>query len=399
MPDGWLPGLQPYESFYRSLRRRTMKQQSQLLAFIQMIYECVDSPDGFVALLEAMSQAHGLEVLGISSMGRQEDVFATVSSAGADDSHILEYAERIAHVDPHTASALALPYGHAVIAGASVVPRRALVKTEFYDWLQRLGAEDVLLAGHKTRERGMLGLAGFTSKGVRATDEHIESWTLLTPHLFHAVSISRQITELKSERRMAREALDRADFGCVFFDQNARVEWMNEHAERILEGTDGMELLGDGSLRVSDRRSRTIFEQALRAALGVSGGELCEIRPILEIHRHGGRRPLEVLLSPRIYETKELFGVRRGAMMIFADPEFVDEQFAERLLRLYALTPTEAEIAQWLLSGTSVNQIAEIFGNSVHTVRTHVKSILRKCQVSSQVELVGLLQRSLARLA
>ena len=72
---------------------------------------------------------------------------------------------------------------------------------------------------------------------------------------------------------------------------------------------------------------------------------------------------------------------------------------AERLVARYGLTPTEAEVTQWLLSGESITRIAEIFGRSPDTVRTHVKRVLKKCNVHSQAELVGVLHRGLTRLA
>lgn len=51
------------------------------------------------------------------------------------------------------------------------------------------------------------------------------------------------------------------------------------------------------------------------------------------------------------------------------------------------------------MAGTSTHAIADIFGTSIHPIRTHVKRIMSKCDASSQVELVRLLQRSLVRLA
>jgi DNA-binding CsgD family transcriptional regulator len=117
---------------------------------------------------------------------------------------------------------------------------------------------------------------------------------------------------------------------------------------------------------------------------------------MFKVRRVDDGQPLELLISPLVTATLRPSGA--AAMVIIADPTFVHEGLSGRLEQLHGLTPTEAEVAQWLLSGSSVNEIAEIFDNSVHTIRTHLKRIFAKTNTSSQAQLVGTLQRSLARM-
>jgi len=55
---------------------------------------------------------------------------------------------------------------------------------------------------------------------------------------------------------------------------------------------------------------------------------------------------------------------------------------------LFDLTPAEARVARGLAAGQTVKDIAAESGTTTNTVRTHVKSVLRKLGVSSRREAV-----------
>ena len=231
--------------------------------------------------------------------------------------------------------------------------------------------------------------------------DHVELFEAIAPHVFHAISLSRQMARLEIEKRLTRDALSRADFGCAIVDSGGEVDWMNGYAKKAVERADALELDAK-KLRAVHPESRDLLESALRSALGVEWDDderADEPKPIFKLQRVGEGQPIEVLVSPLRPLGHPLFGDIHGVLVLFSDTEHVDEGVAERLQQIYDLTPTEAEVAQWLMAGTSTNDIADIFGNSIHTIRTHVKRVMRKCGASSQVELVGLLQRSLVRLA
>jgi DNA-binding NarL/FixJ family response regulator len=67
---------------------------------------------------------------------------------------------------------------------------------------------------------------------------------------------------------------------------------------------------------------------------------------------------------------------------------------SERLAPFASLTLRECAILQALVDGLTVDQIAQRERVSVHTVRTQVKSVLRKLGVASQVAAVALVHRT-----
>src|SRR5262249_43567467 len=58
---------------------------------------------------------------------------------------------------------------------------------------------------------------------------------------------------------------------------------------------------------------------------------------------------------------------------------------------LFDLTPAETRIAQALVKGQSVEEIAQIFGVALGTVRAQVRSVLAKTGTPRQAELVAML--------
>jgi DNA-binding CsgD family transcriptional regulator len=267
--------------------------------------------------------------------------------------------------------------------------------------MTRFGSDDSLTMLEKTDERGEIFLTGYSPIGVPVDRDRLDIFRAISPHVFHAISLSRQFSRLKVDRRLTRDALARADIGCVLVNSHGIVDWMNTYASDAVARADAIEVKNE-LLFATHPAVRGRMRRAVSAALSTEKPNQKRVRaplPIFELQRVGEGRPVEVLVSPLRPLGHPLFGEVRGAMIIFADPEHLDEGIASRLEQVYGLTPTEAEVAQWLMAGSSTNDIADIFGNSVHTIRTHVKRIMDKCDASSQVELVGRLQRSLVRLA
>lgn len=69
------------------------------------------------------------------------------------------------------------------------------------------------------------------------------------------------------------------------------------------------------------------------------------------------------------------------------------QQHEESRQRLERLTPREKQVLSHLVRGLTVREIAKVSVVSEATVRTQVKSILAKLQVSSQLAAVGLANR------
>jgi DNA-binding NarL/FixJ family response regulator len=58
--------------------------------------------------------------------------------------------------------------------------------------------------------------------------------------------------------------------------------------------------------------------------------------------------------------------------------------------RAAALSPRELELLEEFARGCSVNEVAEAWGLSTHTVRAHAKNILRKLNAHSRAQAVAI---------
>lgn len=111
-----------------------------------------------------------------------------------------------------------------------------------------------------------------------------------------------------------------------------------------------------------------------------------------------GARKVMVKTAPlnEILSTIRLIGEGRPVMTIEEREELIRHWQEERaeiddlLERLNRLTVREAQVLGQLMEGQQVRQIAETSVVSEATVRTQVKSILSKLEVSSQIGAVGL---------
>ena len=88
------------------------------------------------------------------------------------------------------------------------------------------------------------------------------------------------------------------------------------------------------------------------------------------------------------------------ALVVFSGAGVVGVAGADTLVlrELWGLTATEARLVLALAAGRSIKEFAEAEGCNWHTVRTHLRSAMRKCGCSRQLDLVQLVQSLVPRL-
>ncbi|MEC9395958.1 MAG: helix-turn-helix transcriptional regulator, partial [Myxococcota bacterium] len=139
------------------------------------------------------------------------------------------------------------------------------------------------------------------------------------------------------------------------------------------------------------------LDEALFQALGATRAEKSTTRTSLEAEATSNLGGYEVRLVP-LQTMGNPFGHRgsSSALLFIADPDNLDIEIDAHIQTLYGLTEAEARVARHIVSGYSVDNIAAILSRSTNTIRAQLKSAMRKCQVSSQAQLVGLIHRGLA---
>lgn len=171
----------------------------------------------------------------------------------------------------------------------------------------------------------------------------------------------------------------------LLLDDERRVLFANTSARTMLAEGD--------ALRETDGRLELCTPARLQRLQGYLEGQSSNgpdpRRLLLKLERSNGYpayRMLVVKLDPGTCT-----GSRACHLMTVFDPHAARAVEREVLLGLYGLTPAEAEIAAQLFSGLHVNDVAAAIGSSPRTVRAHLRSIFRKCEVESQAQLLKLL--------
>ena len=169
----------------------------------------------------------------------------------------------------------------------------------------------------------------------------------------------------------------------IVTDNTGLVIETNRAADAIVQFGDGL-LVREGRLC-----ARRVFETA-RVAKLIAGATEEQTRVgggRMVIGRGDGLPPYVLAVMP--LQTGPVDD-RRLAMIIIIDPaRYV---LSERdLADLFGLSPAEARVAAALMTGKSLADIAAASGVQITTVRTQLRSILRKVGVKRQFDLVRIL--------
>ena len=184
---------------------------------------------------------------------------------------------------------------------------------------------------------------------------------------------------------MAR-AFDQVSTGVIVVDGHGFVIEMNGLAERVAQRGDGL------TLRLGALGAARVFEKAkLTAAIASATrpGAAATSSRIL-IGRQGGKQDYILAVSP--------LGVDLGfysdpmALIIVVDPEARSPK-ADDLSAYFGLSFAESRLATQLMSGKPLRAIAAESGASTATLRSQLRSILKKIRVERQADLFLVLAR------
>ena len=299
---------------------------------------------------------------------------------------IPEYLTHYSKIDPFRIIQEKAPSG--ILARVSErLPQSVLRHDEWYnDCVLKSGVCDIL--GTKLHESpSHIAIVGL----YRAVgDVNPDPWDLgavraLMPSLCNAASLHLGLIDMGYRSAIMRGSLDQVSAGVMFTDKDGRVIETNQAAERILRLADGLTIRNG---LICARRS---FETAKLTELIAHATAATGSHPsagCLLIGRDGGRPAYIVRIAP---VTAGLGGYDLPmAMVLVSAPD--DHRVSEsELAELYGLSPAECRLAMAVAFGKRLNDLATEFGLQITTLRTQLSSILKKCEVERQSDLVRLI--------
>jgi len=360
----------------------------RLSRLIDSLYQAALQPEdwgGVAARFAETFDSHSCAIqLRDIEAGRTMILSNTANYAARD----IENYERHYHAtDLYVSGAMRLGVGVPLV-GAEVVADRTLLHSEYYvDWLKGVGifhlAGAMLPVGP-----GILGGIGIHRPyGARAFEaEHKEMLRLLLPHLIRALQLQQRLGGAERRARAGFQALDHLSIAALLVDGDGRVIHANEMAEALLAAGQGI-AIRSGRLHVPAARRHAELQKAIRDASRQPGGRSVSAGGIISLPRQQGA-PLSLMVAPLPAEHGAPDFARAAALVFIQDPDAAPVPPEAALMAAFRFTPAEARLAAALAAGQRLEDYAASASVSLHTVKTQLKQVFAKADVSRQTDLV-----------
>jgi DNA-binding CsgD family transcriptional regulator len=368
-----------------------MARNDPLLSVIERIYEAAVEPEGMDKLALAIARIFHSES-GFISFGRRtaSAPFLTVEGLPSATENF-DHGARVAYAEHYHARNIwiersAIRGYPAIILCHEVADTRTLLRSEWYDYCQRLDAFHCLGVQFHLGD-GLVGAFG-TQRPRRArefTEEDRRKMQQLLPHLQRALQVQLRLGAAEKDRAISGGLLEGLALGCILASARGTVLFANAAAERLIRAGEGV-VVANGRLKASDPRASGPFERLVSEAASAGNGGNIGSGGFMNLPRLA-ERPLQALISP--LRSPRGFGPAVPAAIILLWEQNDAAPASTAYLRIcYGLTEAEAKMLAALAAGMTAREYAQASAISVATARTHLKRILQKTGHRRQTEIV-----------
>jgi len=223
------------------------------------------------------------------------------------------------------------------------------------------------------------------------TDEAVRRLQALGGHLRQSLDLHARLLDARGIETGMAEALDHAPTAVLLVDHAGQPVFINRRAEALLRHTTALTARADG-IEARTTHDNRAFQRSLRSTIAASLGRESARADGLWLHGTDGRHELHVEIRPMPGASEDDPILRsRGLVAVWLSPLAMTPRPAPSMLReLYDLTVAESEVLALFVEGRDLAEISALRGVELETVRTQVKTIMAKLDVSRQVDLVRL---------
>jgi len=220
--------------------------------------------------------------------------------------------------------------------------------------------------------------------------ESMQKLDILVPHFQRAFGIHKEFTRMRLKEKALLLALDRLVIGLVLLDQNGELVYSNPMAEGIITNHPAINLAADNTLHATDAKEDIRLGSVIRRAAEETGEDAEAASNAMGLRHKKASLPLPVLVAPVGHTGIPGASAVEGAhvAILLADPEQSRAISADFLSEFYSLTQAEATVAIGIANGMTIDDLTAAHGTSRNTIRSQLKSIFSKVNVSRQAELV-----------
>ncbi|MES9851788.1 MAG: hypothetical protein ABW170_08150 [Candidatus Thiodiazotropha sp. L084R] len=216
-------------------------------------------------------------------------------------------------------------------------------------------------------------------------DETIKLLELLSPHIKRSMQISERIT-IKDDLVTSLSCnFQGKDSGIIFLDAKGEIVFINEKGENLLKSYSHIISYSKTiTLKNQDNRLDELITSSLlylENGIATPGGAV-------SVSGKSSKQYLDILVSPIKLNHLICTYFKRAKVCIFLTPSNIIFTCTDTFQQLYKLTRTESSILIDYLNQPDINDIAELRNGNIQTIRSQMKSIMRKMNVSKQTELI-----------
>lgn len=217
------------------------------------------------------------------------------------------------------------------------------------------------------------------------------SWT--AQHLSRALLLAHSLAESRGTQTILADVLDRSARAILVADARATLVHANRAALELLERADGPRL-AEGRLSAARAGDAERLRQLVADAAATSAGEGISPGGTLRIPRRDGAREYLATVSP--LSTALMRGTERRplVLVVITDPVGPRVGRADAWREAFGLSDAESRVVAGLVEGLAPSAIALRHGVALATVRSQIRSLLRKTNTARVPELLLILARA-----
>ncbi len=169
----------------------------------------------------------------------------------------------------------------------------------------------------------------------------------------------------------------------------------NDTARAILQARDGLELNAEGVLSATHENNSGLGKVIRQVAQSSGTREAGSVNSAFSLRRPSGKRALTLFIRAVNSKTERASEREAAVLVMILDAAIPMETREAGLRQLYGFTAMEAQVANLLMEGNSLEDCCAELGIRRTTVRMHLRNIFAKTGVRRQGELVSLLLKSI----
>lgn len=221
--------------------------------------------------------------------------------------------------------------------------------------------------------------------------EAVKTLERLCGHLRQGLELHSRLHRINALQSSMAGALDNAPVGVLLLDTRGRPTFVNRRARDILETTDALSISTDELTALHPSRHKEL-QSLVHRAMHATGEPDMPQGNGLTLASTDGQSSINVQVTPlgTAEPVDPLFG-HSTMVAVWLTPLNTAYSPPARILRdLYGLSAAEAELLSMLVQGNSVSEIADLRRVSIETIRSQLKRLMSKMEVSRQADLVRL---------